>query len=200
MGCKQVICMLLAVTVVVATVSHAVSSVIFESARVGPPDCGGAAISNNFFVGVRFPVLQTVEVRSVGGHIGGNGFGTFFAAIVRLDSGTALPSGSPFDGTTIAATPFQAPGFATPRCGGISEDVKIGLIATLEPGWYGLIIGGGAENISDSPAAIPKQFRATASGFMPSTNTLIGDPSFLIWNNGSWVDVGNFNRWRFVVS
>jgi len=35
---------------------------------------------------------------------------------------------------------------------------------------------------------------------MPSTNTLIGDPSFFIWNNGNWADVSSFNMWRFFVS
>jgi hypothetical protein len=127
-------------------------------------------LSDNSYLGSRFSVASVTEIESVGGHIRGLS-GEIFAAIVSLQGPIALPSGSPFDDTTVASTVFTAP---TP-----SDDILVPLPVTLQPGDYALIFGSG-------------QFGAEGSGGMPTNNVdFPGRASYFKWP-------GNYNQyWSF---
>ena len=92
----------------------------------------------------------------------------------------ALPSGNPFDGTTLASTTFD-PGFP-------SFDVLTPLSVLLNPGDYAVIFGG------------PGQFGATKQGSMASNNIDLpaGVGSYFFWNVNNWQN-GEFSSARFVV-
>jgi hypothetical protein len=122
-------------------------------------------IGEEQYLGWRFSVANDVNVESVGGHLRGIPIGsdTFFGAIVSLSGPTALPSGNPFDMTTVATTVFTPP-FP-------SDDVLVPLSVTLQPGDYALIFGSG-------------QFGAGGGGGMPFNNVAIpGHASFIIWGS-----------------
>jgi hypothetical protein len=88
-----------------------------------------------FLIGYRFTLDRVSQVEEVGGLMIGPS-GTLFAAIVSLSGPDALPSGDPFDSTTIASTLF-----ALPDIGPV--DMRVPLLATLNPGSYALILGSG---------------------------------------------------------
>jgi hypothetical protein len=139
------------------------AAIIHESASLGPTGRPGIGLSlgDIQYLGSRFSVDSVVEVESVGGHIQGSG--TAFAAIVSLSSPTALPSGHPFDMTTIATTVFPYPD--------PSDDILVPMSATLSPGSYALIIGSGV-------------FGADGDGTMPGNNVEIpGAASYVIFNH-----------------
>jgi PEP-CTERM motif len=173
-----------AATILIASAAAdaAQADIVFESATLGPTGFmfPAPSILDLQFLGSRFAVTNTVRVTSVGGHLEGIS-GTFFAAIVSLSSPTALPSGSPFDTTTVATTTFTAP-FP-------SDDILVPLSATLGPGNYGLIFGTG-------------QFGAAGGdGAMPENNVdLFGTAPYFIWVAGAaWQDNGPLHDLRFVV-
>ena len=98
----------------------------------------GSSVSTNQFIGWRFQIHSTFSVEHIGGHLLSDPFssGNIFAALVSLDSITAVPHGSPFaDNELIAATTFR-PSFP-------SEQVTVPLAATLQPGSYALVFGTG---------------------------------------------------------
>jgi hypothetical protein len=127
---------------------------LFESATFGGAplidgQAGGIALLSTQFLGARFEVDDTLQVQSVGGDIVAIAGGSLFAAIIPLNSLSALPSGPLGSLDVIAETTFTAP-----FPGG---DVSVPLSATLEPGVYGLLFGSGL-------------FGATGEGAMPRDN------------------------------
>jgi PEP-CTERM motif-containing protein len=176
------------VLVVLAIASTAQADIIFESAILGPTGftVPVPSITDGQFLGSRFSVGSTVKVRSVGGHLEGFSGSLLFAAIVSLSSPTALPSGSPFDMTTVATVVFRPP-FP-------SDDILVPLSVKLNPGNYGLIFGLG-------------QFGAVGGGGgMPENNIDIhGSAPYFAWVAGSaWEDAsaleGFLHDLRFVVT
>ena len=82
---------------------------ILQTAMLGPTgQGGGVSLSTNQFLGARFSITTPMQVQTIGGHIGSRigSFGSLFGAIVSLSSPTALPSGIPFNLTTLAANNF----------------------------------------------------------------------------------------------
>ena len=124
-------------TICLAVVPTAQADIIHETAYLSGTGVTVPILSlDDSYYGSRFSVYNTVEVESVGGHLrGDSGSGTLFAAIISLSSPTALPSGSPFDMTTVANTVFSA---AYP-----SDDILVPLSVTLNPGHYALVFGSG---------------------------------------------------------
>jgi hypothetical protein len=160
-------------------------AVIHESATLGPTAQygGGVLVDSMQFLGSRFSVDRVVEVEFVGGHLWGID-GTLFAALVALSSPTALPSGSPFDMTTVATTVF------TPQYP--SNDTFFPLPVTLIPGDYALIFGSGQFGAEGVFAA------------MPEVNFDIpGQASYFVWSTlygQMWNESENLiSRIRFVV-
>jgi formylglycine-generating enzyme required for sulfatase activity len=147
------------------------ADLIHASAYLGETDVTGpyfqSGLSDSLYLGSRFSIDRAVEVESVGGHLEGLE-GNLFAAIVPLTNSIALPSGSPFDASTVATTVFTAP---TP-----SNDILVPLSVKLNPGHYALVFGSG-------------QFGASSSGYggMPTNNVdLPGRSSYFQWQYGDW--------------
>jgi hypothetical protein len=159
------------------------AAIIHESASLGFTGISGApsASLNGTYLGSRFSVNTVVQVESVGGHLLGIfGPATIFAAIVSLTSPTTLPSGDPFDATTLGSTLFSVP---SP-----SEDLLFPFSVTLNPGHYALIFG--VEPTSTNPGA------------MPTNNFDIpGRASYFRWNqlSGEWTNSAPTGL-RFVVT
>ena len=167
------------------------AAIIHESAHLGATglsESGVPALHDGQYIGSRFSLSGLTMVESVGGHLVGSSVPfdqSLFAAIVFLSSPTALPSGSPFDMTTVTTTVFTPP---YP-----SDDVLVPLTVTLNPGHYGLIFGVG-------------HFGAIGpGGAMPSNNFDIqGSASYFHWSiwGPSWFDenVSGLSGFRFVVT
>lgn len=168
---------LLVLTLWLGAGGRAAADVIHESAVLGPTGVVfGVSLSTGQYVGSRFHLDSPVQVEQIGGHLVGTG--TLFGAIVSLSGHGALPSGNPFDGTTVASTVFNA-GFP-------STDFRTPLSVQLPPGDYALIFGSG-------------QFGATGNGFMLNNNTDIpGQASYIISNSLNWSN-SPFSNMRFVV-
>ena len=143
-------------------------------------------------LGARFHVGSAVQIEEIGGHILGqqthvNGqpersfYGTLFAAIVRLNGPTALPTETPDSLTAVASTIFT-PAFP-------SDDILVPLTVTLPVGDYALIFGGG------------DLFGATREGSMPDNNVEIpGNASIFSWSEqrNTWLNETNRGL-RFVI-
>lgn len=133
----------------------------------------GLSIDNAAHGGARFYLDTPVLVEEVGGHfvkLAGTTGGTFYGAIVRLDSETDLPDSRDLStpdvlGSTVIGFPD------------VSSDVYGELDLRLEPGWYGVVFGSG-------------RFGANGVGGAPRTNSDLGSPSRfmsisgLAWGNG----------------
>jgi hypothetical protein len=166
----------------VPAVSH--GAIIHESATLGPTDVDSHPGIEPFqYLGSRFSVDTEVQVVSVGGHVYGNTMeSVFFASIVSLSSPTALPSGNPFDTTTIATTQFTPPADR-------ADDILVPLSVTLSPGHYALILGA---------VGLP-------GGGMPDSNIDIpGRASYILWADNPPFSTGwkdhPFGGLRFVVT
>lgn len=149
-------------TILCASMMVCAQSIIYESATLGPVGLGagsGLALSYHL-LGSRFHLDTPVQVDAVGGDIWGSG--SLFAAIVSVNGPSALPSGSPFDSTTIATTTFSPPS--------VAADITIPLSTFLAPGEYALIFGS-------------QHFGATGSGVMPFSNyDLPGSIPYIDWD------------------
>ena len=112
-------------------------------------------------------------VDDIGGYFDTSNYypGTLFGAIVSLTNSSALPTGNPFDTTTVAETTFSLPTGYT--------DILVPLSVTLPAGEYGLVFGGGvggpgafgatnAAGMLESNVDIPGQASATFSGIKPT--------------------------------
>ncbi len=168
---------------------HAHAFTVYESATLGRTGLyanSGFDIDADQYLGWRFHLNAPFQVQAIGGNISGSG--TFFGAIVPVSSVSAIPSGRPFDDTTISVATFAGPGNAT--------DVSIPLSAFLLPGDYALIFGS-------------ERFGTRGQGTMSFFNYDLpwGSP-YLSWRLGSWYefDAGHLfappdpSGIRFVVS
>ncbi len=159
----------------------AVPGVIFQSAVLGPighPLNGTFAIDAFTFLGVKFELVNTIQVTAVGGHVVG-GFidRTLFVAVVPLDPLTDLPS------TFDLADALFADTFTAPE---LSDEVTVPTDFQLNPGRYALLFGSGL-------------FGATGQGGAPGNNGDIGSPQYIfsdntaqIWRNGGFDSVRFF--------
>jgi hypothetical protein len=129
-------------------------------------------LSKERYAGQRFTVTNPVQVTAIGGDIGDFSAGPLFGVIVSLAGTDALPSGNPFDSSTVASAFFNAP-FP-------SQDISVPLSVILEPGTYGLIFG---SNVS-------------VDVFMGSNNLALPGADFFVWNQQhvpgpfKWTDSG----------
>ena len=178
----------------VASISPSFGAPIFtwESAdRADIPEVNGALVVGKIqFVAARIEIVDIIHVTSIGATMFSlNEDGTFFAAILQLQGSTSLPVGSPFDGTELLATIFNA--------GETINDYYGTTDLVLNPGHYAIIIGGG-------------EFGATGSGGLSSNNIDHPWASFFLWTdvdpiipfgehtplgNGSWSE-SDFGGYR----
>ena len=123
-------------------------TVILESASLGATGhISGSSVTIAQFVGWRFQINAALDVDRVGGHLLGdpNSPGGVFAALVALDSITAVLHGAPFTADeTIATTVFQ-PAFP-------SDEIEVPLTTALQPGSYALVFGTGLFSASGAGA------------------------------------------------
>ena len=153
------------------------AAVIFESSTMGPPgQTSGTIVASNQFLGSRFHLDDPVNVTSIGGHLRGS-TGTMFGVIVPLATASALPTGSPFDGSELVSTTFAA--------GSPSSHFLTPVSVTLPAGDYALIFGSGL-------------FGATGSGVMPNVDTDLPGASYFFWDAVNWRN-GGFSSNRFVI-
>jgi hypothetical protein len=112
---------------------------LFETALATPDhptsnSFGGA--NDEFFRGVGFRVERTTEISRVGAFVEGSG--TVFAAIVAVDGLYGAPDPADLSGDDVIATALID---LTGANSGADHAVE--LDATLEPGYYSLVIGSG---------------------------------------------------------
>jgi hypothetical protein len=182
----------LAVVALLAARLETVSAaVIYESAALGPTGVTQGSVAatniNQFvFTGVRFELTQPVITSQVGGHFVSQVGGTFFGAIVRLESGSDFPNSSDLSSPDVlGASVLSFP--AT------SAEVYGDLSLSLTPGWYVLVFGSGL-------------FGASGDGAAPRNNVDIGAPVYVGFQPGAgWFnlsdlsDVGELVDHRFAI-
>ncbi|MGB8369057.1 MAG: hypothetical protein ACLPYZ_10435 [Limisphaerales bacterium] len=163
-------------------VTRVVLHVYFKSADLGETNqMAGREISAQQYLGHRFRVRETVQVKAVGGHFAFSS--SFFAAIVRLPNMSSFPKGAPFTSDELVAYTVCSIG-SDP-----SQDYVFPLSVTLRPGYYALVFGAGLYG----------------TGFygpvMPGNNIGVIRPSYIQWNGSQWEDPGIYgvNPYRFVV-
>jgi hypothetical protein len=170
-------------TVAALAAPAAQAAIIRASAGMGPGESPAFLIGSEFHFGYRFTIDGVVQVEQVGGHMGLGG-GTLFAAIVSLSGPNALPSGAPFDGTTLATAVFNAPASE------LSVDLRVPLPITLNPGSYALVFGSGL-------------YGAFGTTYMPLNNPPFSSPDSLIgyrFDDSRWRAFGGTNiHARFVI-
>ena len=168
-------------------------AILYQSASLGITDgyLGPAAgiLGFNFqSLGSRFYLPQSATITAVGGDlesVDANEISPVIASIVSLAGPNALPSGMPFDSTTLATATFSPPS--------VSTDVRVPLSLNLGPGWYGSIF------------SAPGMFSAE----MPLNNTDLPGASYFIWTGvpfpppanipNAWLNSGPQTGERFVV-
>ena len=106
-----------------------------------------------------------------------------FGAIVSLTNSSALPTGNPFDTTTVAETTFSLPTGYT--------DILVPLSVTLPAGEYGLVFGGGFGG--------PGVWSDDAAGMPESNVDIPGQASYFFWSQTDW-DSGGLSNVEFVVT
>jgi hypothetical protein len=166
--------------------------IIFESASLGVTGVQfpGSAIAPAQYIGVRFEIDQTTIVSAVGGHISSNPnvHQDLFAAIVPLAGATAVPAESPGTFSPLAVTTFLPPI--------LSDDIRVPLSVTLDPGWYALIFGSGRFGATGEGALIsngaPLPGISQASFFHASSPFLLAPPP-------NWQAVSSQVGTRYVV-
>ena len=114
------------------------AELLYATGERGIADSGGYLLREDEFYGARFQVTAPTDITSVGGHLWASEPNAgLFAAIVRLDSGKALPKGSPFaEGEVVASGAYALQN-------GLSREYDFPLTVSLEPGFYGLVLGDG---------------------------------------------------------
>jgi hypothetical protein len=117
--------------------ARADASIIFASATLGTANGPAVVIENDsgaqFALGVRFSIASTVEVTAIGGGVWSLTKGNLFGEIYALNGPSDLPVGDPLSAGSLARVSFAAP----PSL----EDVRIPLLITPTPGYYGLVFG-----------------------------------------------------------
>ena len=166
----------------------AAQPLIYASATAGnEQSSGGAAITDFQFIGTRFQVESSTEVGGIGGFFytpAGSGDGQMFAAIMRLDSLSSVPSGDPFDAGDLSRVVFHTVVIADSRN---PRDYVFPASLTLEPGVYGLIYGKG-------------QFGASPEGSVAAVDGPESlSPHYMSWNSEDGWNNGGFPNARLTV-
>lgn len=175
----------------IITNSPTASSVTLESATLGSlSGLPGYSIDDYQFLGWRFQINETLQVRNIGGHFAGYADREIFGAIAPLSDLTALPQGIPEDleELSLAATTFSVP--SNDNDPNTSSVVLLTpLSVTLTPGYYALIFGSGLFGASGSdamPFPESQQDFPNSSYFFASTS---GVGLATTWRNGGISDV-----------
>lgn len=168
----------------VALAVPAQGAVIYQSAQLGSP-VYGFSVAFDQFLGSRFSLTQSYLVTSVGGIgklnpacIGQNTCpdwnGLFFAAIIKLDSATSLPSFpvNALDTNALAFGTFTMP----PEPGAL---FSVPMDVFLGPGSYALLFGSGV-------------FGTWGVGYMPQVGPDFPDASYFYSDTTKWID-GSFS-------
>lgn len=154
------------------------AELLYASGIQGEPVSGGFLLRDDEFYGVRFRVTTATDVTSVGGHLwAADGGGGLFAAIVRLDSGTAFPHGSPFaPGEVLASGAFTLQP-------GLSREYDFPLSVALGPGFYGLVFGDGlfGDPVSRDTAVSLSNVESPDSSDFQWTGPLLD-----FWTDNNW--------------
>ena len=173
----------------VITNSPTASSVTLESATLGSLSASsGYTIADYQFVGWRFQINETLQVRDIGGHFLGLADREIFGAIAPLSDPTALPQGIPEDleELSLAATTFSVPNSNDPPPSTVVFLTPLSV--TLTPGYYALIFGSGLFGASGSDAmALPgdQQDFPNSSYFFATSGVGLATT----WINGGLSDV-----------
>lgn len=132
----------------------------------------GLSVGINAFVGVRFEMKHRAVTDQIGGHFVGpfSAEDTIFGAVVLLDGPQDFPD-------SIDLSTPDVLGWTLLQLPNESGDVFGSLRVDLEPGWYGLVFGGGYQNEG--------LFGARALGGAMGTNDDIGNPSYFGYLRGS---------------
>lgn len=151
--------------------------VLYESATAGqlgiPRDdveqqiVLGVNVTSAVFQGARFELLSPVVTSRIGGHFvarTGVGEQTVFGAIVALDGAGDFPDSEDLSTTDVL-------GIAEIAVGDPSADYFGDISLGLEPGWYGLVFGGGLFGTSSDAGA-------------PLNNVDIDDPNYMGYVRG----------------
>jgi hypothetical protein len=166
-------------------------AVIYESAALGPTGVTQGSVAatniNQFvFTGVRFELTQPVITSQVGGHFVSQSGGTFFGAVVKLDSADDFPDTGDLSSPDVLGT-------TTLNFPVASADVYGDLSLSLSPGWYALVFGSGL-------------FGTSGLGVAPRNNMDFGEPDYVGFQPGiEWFDLSDlsdallFVDHRFVV-
>lgn len=169
-------------------------TVIFESGELGSTGISfqdavdgiykGSSVDTNVYSGVKFEVGRPVTTSQIGGHFFSSAGGSFFGAVVTLDSKQDFPDSGDFSATDVLGTAVLTfPIDSQEVFGDVSLD--------LGPGWYALVFGSG-------------YFGTDGVGGMVLNNENIGDPTYLAWQRNfgaQWVDISEaFSNFRFVVT
>ena len=192
--------------------------VVLEAAEMGTPGrIGGNSVSTAQWIGWRFQTDELLAVRRIGAHLLSytDVPGELFAALVRLDSITAVPHGAPFTEDEVVATTLIHGPFP-------SAEAFVPMSATLEPGAYTLVFGtglfgatgeGALHNGPDQPdipptnlssfiywsrpgAGLPMEWRLNLASHMrvvieAESIDLVGD-----YNANGSVDTADYAVWR----
>lgn len=156
---------LTAVMLLVAAMAQpAAADIITYENPIGSPVGSNSGIANGQYLGARFEFTEQVQVQSVGGEFE-NLLGSFFAAIVPLDSMAALPQGDPSQGIpfnpgeVLTYETFSASTYPSPP-----EIRTIPLSITLDPGVYGVVFGSGLfETSCNAVSAMPRYYAVSGS-------------------------------------
>jgi hypothetical protein len=170
----------------------AAGTILYQSATLGATgvlpgyvifDAPGFATQ---FYGARFSLTQTSEVTAVGGHLGGGG--SVLASVLSLTGPTALPSGNPFDSTTLGSVLLAVPQ--------ASADIRAPLSLLLSPGYYGLVFSASSPSAPMSPTLISDNTPAPNASYFQFVGISIPPVSPEVWSN---VLGGDLYNTRFVV-
>ncbi|MBX3427406.1 MAG: hypothetical protein KF688_17135 [Pirellulales bacterium] len=173
-----------------APLRSAGATIEFASAAMGAPGVrGGQTIGVGQFVAWRFTVTGNMLATEVGGHLALPLAGELFAAIVRLESVTALPPEPPFATSAVVGSALVAAAYP-------SEETFAPLSASLTPGAYALVFGAGQFGPAGTTWGTGAMVQAADQPLIAPTTP----SSFLLWiaSTSEWrTNVGS--NMRFVV-
>lgn len=123
------------------------------------------ALGSSQFLGVRFELSQPSQITGLHSEFAlvGQGTSSFFAALIRLPSGSSLPEGNPFTAQEVVhAELFDVTGASL-------QPVSIPFDVLVDPGAYAVIFGAGL-------FGSPEDIAGTAGNY-----TSVPDSSGLTW-------------------
>jgi hypothetical protein len=156
------------------------ADVLYQSAEfTGMGQEFGFALGADQYLGVRFENTALWRVESVGAHAfqGSPVVDGLFVALVPLEGPDDLPGSADLREAVWHAT-FEAPL--------LSNDVLVPCGLLLEPGWWGLVFGGGG------------LFGSRGSGGLAAYQSDVGDPSYFRYLGGRWEESGSPGKRMFL--